>query len=119
RPVVPVFRRGPPLGRPEDPDQISVSGRELEGRELFARHPPHLLPDERPRLSDQIAADEVQLDAPLRICMRRGEYFLADARANVELLAQLALETRRQRFAGLALAAGKFPVAREVYAFLP
>ena len=103
----------------ENPDQLSVGWRKRERRELRARNPPHLLTDERPRLADEIASDEMQLDAPLRVRVCRGEDFVADAGANVELLAQLALQARVERLARLAFSAGEFPVAFEVHAFLP
>src|SRR5207253_3700007 len=74
---------------------------------------------ERPRLADEIASNEMQFDAPLRVRVRRREDFVADARADVELFSQLALQAHSERLAGLAFPAGKLPVALEVHAFLP
>jgi hypothetical protein len=51
--------------------------------------------------------------------MRHRVDFAADPRFNIELLFQLACQAGDQRFARVALAAGKLPEAFEVHAFLP
>src|SRR4051794_14454893 len=60
----------------------------------------------------------MQLHAPLCIIIRRREYLSADPDVDVELLAKLASQTRVERLAGVALAAGELPQALEVDAQL-
>ena len=82
------------------------------------RDPPHLLTLLRRGIAHDVAADEVDFDRAIRVGVGRREQFLADARLDGELFAQLARQARRVVFARLALAAGKLPVAFEVHAAL-
>src|SRR5215813_6701620 len=59
----------------------------------------------------------MQLDLPLRICVRSGEQLTADDGVDGKFFLQLAPETRLERLARLTLAAGKFPEALEVRPF--
>jgi hypothetical protein len=60
----------------------------------------------------------VELHEALRIRVRRREEFFAYRDADIELFAKLAREARCVRFAPIAFAAGEFPIAFEVDAFL-
>ena len=110
------------LSLPASAARISSAsaGGNSQRRELSARDPPHLLTElrhaaRRAARSGRNAARRarsgyawvvVRISSPI-------------ARVDVELLAQLAREARRERFAGVALAAGKLPVALEVRALPP
>jgi len=65
------------------------------------------------------AYDKVQFDVPFRVSVGGREQLVADRGLDGELFAQLAHETRRERFSGIAFAAGKLPVAFEVDTSLP
>jgi len=56
----------------------------------------------------------MQLHATIRIIVLRHQHFEADLGFHGQLFAELAGHTRSQRFAGIALAARKFPGAREM-----
>src|SRR5215831_21065389 len=58
----------------------------------------------------------MQLDLSCRICVYGREQLTTDDGLDRELFTQLAAKARLERFAGLALATRKFPVAFEVCA---
>ena len=60
----------------------------------------------------------MQLDGAIRVAMGHGEDLVEDPCVDRELFAQLARETRGQRFASIAFAARKFPVPFKVDALL-
>jgi len=60
----------------------------------------------------------MELNPPIRISMRRCEQLVADSRLDAKLLANFPYEASGMRLAGLALAAGKFPIALEMNATL-
>ena len=88
-------------------------------RELAAADPTHLLSQLRPRRATQLARKKVELDPTIRIVVTGRQDFAADDRRDVELLAEFALQARRQRLVRFALAARKFPEAFEVHARRP
>ena len=79
-------------------DQLFVRGRKAERREIGARHPPHLLPEQRPRLALQRAPIEVQRHGPVVVGVRDLEDELADVDVRVELFSDLAGQRRRDAF---------------------
>src|SRR5262252_262747 len=103
----------------QQPNQLCIGWREFERGEIVTRRPAQLLTDERPRLAEKFAANEVQLDPPFRIRVRRRVHLVADARVDAQLLPQLAPKAGAERLVGLAFAAGKLPEAFEVDALLP
>src|SRR5206468_8562452 len=82
-------------------------------------HPAHVLAVLWFWLSDQVTPQEVQRHSALRICMRRGEDFIADPDVDVELFPNLPGEAGGQRLARFALATRKLPIAFEVDPFWP
>jgi len=99
-------------------DQLCVGRWELETTQLAARDPLHLLTEQRPRLAQQFAREEVQLDAAILVGVRGREQLEADACVHVELFAQLSCETVVKRLAWIAFAPGKLPEAFEMDAAL-
>ena len=94
------------------------AGGNCERRQLAARDPSHLLTELRPRLAEQLAREEMQLDAAIRVGVRRREQLVADARVDVELFAQLARQAAGRASRRIAFAAGKLPEALEMDAAL-
>src|SRR5262249_23288534 len=88
-------------------------------RELPARHPLHFLAQERRGASAKLASKEVELYAAVGVIVRGRQEFFADFDRDAKLLANLADQSLRMALSRLALAAGEFPVARRVPAFLP
>jgi hypothetical protein len=72
----------------------------------------------RARLTEQFALEKMQLDASIRVLVRRGEDGSPDSDLDVELLEDFSRKERRQRFARLAFAAWELPIAFEVNASL-
>ena len=64
----------------------------------------------------ELAPDEVQLDRPIGVGVRRREEFVGHVNVDGQFLLQLARETRGVRFARLTFPAGKFPAPFEVRA---
>src|SRR5262245_5997413 len=98
-------------GLREERDQLDVSLGELQRSQFAARHPSHLLTDERAGIAVDLTQAKMQTDRAFRISVLRRQHLPADARSDTELFAQLAIEAHVVRFAKLALAARKFPVA--------
>ena len=100
-------------------NQLRIGRRELERRELVASHPPHLLSELRPRLSEHLAPEEMELDRALRVRVGRGEDLRADPRWTSSSSSSSRARHVLQRFVLVALPAGKLPEALEVHALLP
>src|SRR4051812_20617524 len=88
-------------------NQLFVGRRKAKRRQLAPGHPPHLLAEQRPRLSHQPAAVEVEHYRTFGIRVRRLEDQLGDFDIGVELLADLAAQRLRMRFRLVDLAAWK------------
>ena len=96
-----------------------IGRRELKGRQLAARDPPHRLALLRGRLALELTAEEVQLDAAFWIGVDGGQNFGTDRHIDPELFAHLADETGCVSFSRLALTTGEFPVSLQVHARRP
>ena len=95
-------------------NQLVVGRWKLELCQLTASDPAHLLSQERCRIVEERAREEVQLNPPIGVVVGDAEDLGADRAARAEFLANLAPEAGFERLARLALAAGKLPRAREV-----
>src|SRR5262245_43818935 len=93
----------------QERDELDVGLRELQRSQFVARHPSHVLSDERTRIAVDLALTEVEPNRTFGIRVFGRQDLAAYAGADAELFPQLAIETRVVRFARLALAAWKFP----------
>ena len=100
-------------------NELGVGGRERQAVKIRSRHPPHFLTRLGAGDAQNLAAHEVQLHSPVGVSMRRREYFFADRHVDVELFAELAHDALRERFPGIALAAGELQQAFQVNAPRP
>jgi len=99
-------------------NQLCIRRWKSERRELVACHPPHLLTELRRRRAADVAAQEVQLDVPIRIGVRGREHLASDRGLHPELLANFAHQAGGVCLARLALPSGKLPVPLEMNAAL-
>ncbi len=99
-------------------NQLCVGGWELKIAQVAARDPLHVLTEQRPRLAQQFAREEMQLDAAILVGVGGREQLEANARVDIELFAQLACQTPVERLAWIAFAARKLPEAFEMDAAL-
>ena len=114
----PKAKSSPCRSSRERSDQLGIGGRELKVAQLAARHPLHVLTEQRPRLAQQFAREEMQLDVAILVRMRCREQLEADACLDIELFAQLACQTPVEPLAWIAFAPGKLPEALEMDAAL-
>src|SRR5262249_262245 len=106
-------------GLPREPsNELVVGWRELQAREVRARHPPHLLAKLRDRIAEQRAREEMELHASIAVLVRDRVDLFANRRLDGELFAELTAEALDERLARIAFAAGKLPQSCEVNAFL-
>jgi len=92
-------------------NQLGVRRWKLQLQQRVAGDPLHRLAELRLRFATQLALEEMQFDHALWIRVRDAVDLRTDARVRAELLDELASQARVERFAGVALAARKLPIA--------
>ena len=110
---------GPPLDTRQPPNQFVIGGRKVQGRQLIACHPVHLLANHRPRGTNQIATIEEERHDAVRVVVRRFEDEVPYDDVDVELLVDLAAQRLCVRLAIRYFAAWEFPESGEMNAVLP